>query len=247
MLKRLKNYPSEAPMTIAAGESYELKFGYQSCNFLRVAVANAAFRIRLDDTYEVNAAAGKKFNTSPENFSKVEVINTSGGNLTFQLEIGTGEISSDEVVISNTVNTSDANTLAAIQNMDANTQAALEEVEDLFKDDRLKRSPMTTLQGASYASQAGAGSQTLVTAGANVNGIIIRHALVHSTSASNAVIVSAGIKLNGNKFLWAEGTNANHQMYLTEKDIFVPPGQSLAIEVTGAIAYCRVDIYYEVL
>lgn len=241
MFPRLKNYPTEGAITIANGQTYVINLGEKSTNFLRVAQANAPFRIRLEDVYEINASAGKKFDTAPHKFGKVEVINNSGGNLTFLLEIGTGEISSDEVVISNNVNTTDAQ----IPVLQVAIESALEEVEveindvmALMQNDKLQRKPLTTLAGATRASYNNA-TPTIVSAGANVNGVIIRWFHMGSTSA-----VNNSMSIGGIVFVQLRGDADGGDPQVWGQDIFVPPGLAITANLT---AFGDLSICYEVL
>lgn len=245
MIPRLKNYPTEGAMTIANGATYEINLGKNSANFLRVSQANASFRIRIDDTYEISVSAGKKFNTLPDKFGRIEVINDSGGNLTFLLEIGTGDITSDEVVLSGTSNVADAAVLAAVQALDTNMQAALEEVEveindvmTLMQNDELLRNPLTTLSGATIANVVNA-TTTIVTGAANVNGVIIRFANIYGGSNVTAYLQIGAVRLINIGYT-AGGCDSQ-----TIRDVFVPAGNQIII--SGGNTTSGGNIAYEVL
>lgn len=251
MLPRLKNYPTEGAMTLANGESYVIVLGAQSSNFLRVASASAAFRIRLDDTYEIAVSAGKKFDSLPNKFSKVEVINNSGAPLTFLLEIGSGSISSDEVVLAGVSGVSDADTHTKLDTLDISVQAAATAATDtksavnsvlaMMQNDELQRMPLTTLAGATFAEKAAASDTTVVSGAANVNGVIIRYASVTCASTNS----TAYVKVNGNNLLHCVGS-AGGGCFKEISNVFIPAGQAVLIGQTVNIIPA-VQIYYEVL
>lgn len=247
MIPRLKNYPTEGPRTILNGAIDEYILGQNACNFLRVASASATFVIRIDDTYEIRMSAGKKFDTAPEKFRKIEVINNSGGNLTYLLEIGTGSISSDEVVLSGTSNVSDTTAHGKLDLIKTSTDLVKTSVDSVKTsvdalatqqiNDDAKRTALSTFTGASYASLSTATSSTVVASGTNVNGIVIRHG---SISCGNTAL--SGIRTGAANYImglrWAGQSG-------TFKDIFIPAGQSLEIVCGGTDS--RVDVWYEVL
>lgn len=99
---RFRSYPNNGTITIANGETYPINV---VGNFINVKSADQAFTIRLDGTEELRAEQNRRFKlTEDDSFSVVEVVNDSGANLTFQIEVGFGSVESDDVSISGTVN-----------------------------------------------------------------------------------------------------------------------------------------------
>lgn len=257
MLPRLKNYPTEGAMTIAAGESYVIELGAQSSNFLRVASASASFRIRIDDTYEIAVSAGKKFDTLPNKFSKIEVLNNSGGALTFLLEIGSGSISSDEVVLSGTSNVSDAAVLAALTALDTNMQAALEEVEveindlmTLLQNSTAQRAPVHVLGGTAGYGSNSTTAVAIVTPAANTNGMILRTVDGMSSSAGNysglfaRTTAPAGYYGNTGRI---SGNSATPTQAKVPLPLYIPAGYGLYYIGSGADAYSGFYVTYDLL
>lgn len=242
---RMRPYPQNGPTTIADGAT---RIFNVPGTFVNVKEANASFVIRVDDTEEWAAAGNRRFKLSDgDAFKKVEVINNSGGNLTFQLEIGFGTIESDDVTITGTVNTDDANTQAAIAALQTAIEAALEEVEveindvmTLLQNDQDKRAALTTLAGASYA-EASNTTTTVCTALANVSGVIIRR--------GNAVVGGAAysaIRINGNPVTLPVGSSTfSGEAEQAIENLFIPAGLSVDL-ISNNVAY-KANAWYEVL
>lgn len=94
---RFRPYPNKGAITIADGKTHPFQVGG---NFVNVKQANVPFTLRLDSGIELIASQNRRFSLKDDEFNKVEVVNDSGGNLTFQLEIGFGAIEANDVTIS---------------------------------------------------------------------------------------------------------------------------------------------------
>lgn len=117
---RLRAYPSQGTITIQDGETYPIAV---SGNFVSVKTANTGFKIVLDGTDELSAAQNRRFKMQEGDvFRKIDVVNDSGSDLTFQLEIGFGGVESDDVTINGTVKTS-GGAAVSYGNKDAGTSA----------------------------------------------------------------------------------------------------------------------------
>lgn len=109
-------------------------------------------------------------------------------------------------------------------------------LHDLLKDSRLKRKALTTLEGASFASINNT-TTTLVTAGANVNGIIIRRALCIATTVGG----SGSLNVGGNSLCAVSGADYKDSV----ENVRIPAGVALA--ATSSSAGMSVLVWYEVL
>lgn len=95
---RSSAYPKNGAITIAAGKTHPINKGG---NFIHVLEANEEFTIRMDSKDEFAAGQNRKIYLDGEDaYEKLEVINDSGSDLTFQLVVGFGRVESDDVTIS---------------------------------------------------------------------------------------------------------------------------------------------------
>lgn len=100
-IPRLRPYPQNGAITIANGVEHPIEKGG---NFIRVRQSDQTFTILLDDDVELKAEQNDVFQlTDDDEFKSLAVINDSGANLTFQLEIGYGEVKTNNVSISGTL------------------------------------------------------------------------------------------------------------------------------------------------
>ena len=85
---------------------------------------------------------------------------------------------------------------------------------------------MTKLGNSQYAlSPGGASTQTIVTAGANTNGIILRTLSLYGANAS------VQVRHGGNSFFYSSG---NQDAIFWAGELFLPPGQALDWQAGGA-------------
>lgn len=105
---------------------------------------------------------------------------------------------------------------------------------------RGNRAGVTDLTGAIYAARDTIGNTIVVSALANVNGVIIRRA-----GGSGLAVGSNAFLYVGGDILANGGAVAGMTIPFSLRDICVPPGQEVRISIAGA-AY-NVWLWYEVL
>jgi hypothetical protein len=231
-----------------------------SGNRIYCEAATAPFNLKSGSrTFELKA---KRTYVLKAGMNKFLLENTSGAPNSVEVHIGDDEIIDNEVLITGTISgdvkiiNSDTVGKEVIRVDDDESQARLAEIKDklsfveghtnftkqLLQNTGLGRAKgralFTSLTGASYAFLNNA-TTTIVSAGANVNGVIIHHVDLTSESATAAVEVL----VNGNVLLRTVGGSAGLQSK-TQRDIIIPAGWP--IDVTAAIAG-RCSIWYEVL
>lgn len=102
---------------------------------------------------------------------------------------------------------------------------------------------MIDLTNASYHEVNNAANQTVVAAGANINGVIIKRAYCSHYSGAGA---DTNIKVNGNAILRGSYTTGGSAgPAILEQEYFVPAGQAITIGADGSASYA--NIHYEVL
>jgi len=105
---RLNQYP-ENPLTIAAGEEYPIRRGG---SFIRIRNASTTFKLRIDNDQILSMQENDVLRFREAPFKMVEVVNDSGGILTFQLEIGDGAVETNNVSISGDIKIAQGSTRA---------------------------------------------------------------------------------------------------------------------------------------
>lgn len=119
-------------------------------------------------------------------------------------------------------------------------KTAIEAVTTALSSDDSKRTALTTLTGSTYAAQSGTGTNNVVTGGANVNGVIIRHGLVVGQSNSTN---RGQILVGGNPLLDSfAGVGGNSPIAIDIKDVFVPAGQAISLVCTFNLAFIRYEV-----
>lgn len=99
---RLQAYPKDGSITIATGTTDVIKV---KGNFVYVKAADQSFTLRMDGTNDFTMSANRKVRLSADDtFSTLEVINNSGSNLTYQLEVGFGDIETNDLAITGELN-----------------------------------------------------------------------------------------------------------------------------------------------
>lgn len=110
-----------------------------------------------------------------------------------------------------------------------------------------KRAGLTTLEGATYAQQTAVGTNSVVTAIANVNGIILR--VGNCSVAAGSTTAPSRIDVDGKPILLADsaaaGSSWGAACVVHTKDVYIPAGLALDLVVgkSGGHASC----WYEVL
>ena len=244
---RFQAYPKRGAITIADGDIYPL---YVGGNFVSVKSADQAFTLRLDDENEYDASVNRKFRLAEsDSFKKVEVINDSGSDLTFQIEIGFGDVDTNDIAINAAVGVKNAdapNDKLAVD--DADTQAAIAalqtEVEVVktsnsamlaaIQGDDTARQALTDLSNCDYAQATSVMSIIVVTSAANVNGIMLRFATVSAWSTG-----WGGLTIGGKRILYGVGDNTPEV-----RDVKLPAGEELVLIANPGTT---VSAFYEVL
>tara|TARA_R110002124_G_scaffold14054_6_gene63244 strand:+ start:1290 stop:2099 length:810 start_codon:yes stop_codon:yes gene_type:complete len=265
--KVLKAYPELGTTTLPDGETTPMEV---QGTFINVYRADQPFKIVLDGVYTLRMVQNRRFqmpfdeNGRQERFSRIEIVNDSGNALTYQLEIGDANIESFDVAINNDIfirnaslpndqlqiktkagtvlDVDDANTQTAIAALKTSNEGKQDALAALLQHDKNLRAPLLTLAGASFAAQRTTGTNNVVTAIANTDGIIIRRAdLSVYTNGS-----FAEVRVGGNPLLILGGATANVCNWI--ENVFVPAGLALDLVLTNASTnYGGAQVWYEVL
>lgn len=231
-----------ADWTIPAGG--RIPIGSQG-QYVRCLEASGPFYISINGGSDLFFASGIQWRADGlETFSEFHLINKSGAPVTVTLAWGFGEYTDGRLTA--TGNLTVVNAPASVLKVDddesqvhlAAINGNIADIEALLINDRLKRSPLTTLQGATLVSVLNA-TTTVVTAGANVNGVIIRS--INLFSGSN---VTAYLQIGATKLLqtgYASGAAVN----CDRENIFVPAGNQIII--SGGNTSSGGNMAYEVL
>ena len=206
--------------------------------FVRCLEANGPFYVSVNNGQEMYFASGIQY-TAPglEDFQEYALINKSGAPVTVTMAWGFGELTDNRLTA--TGNLSVINAPATKLDVDdADTQTALASILAMLQNDELQRKPLTTLQGATLVSVLNA-TTTVVTAGANVNGVIIRS--INLFSGSN---VTAYLQIGATKLLQT-GYSSGAAVNCERENIFVPAGNQIII--SGGNAASGGNMAYEVL
>lgn len=240
--------------TVPAGQSMPVQVAGE---FVRCLEASEKFKLSISGGAAVYFDSGIQWTArSPEQFDEFIIINESANPLTVVMAWGYGEFVDNRLAVSGTIRVDNVSGdkldvedyytktfLPDIKNYADwtynNSQALVQQADESSAYWKSRNfSPKTPLTNASFASVNNA-TTTIVTAGANVNGVIIRHAALSSESSSGG----ATLKVNGNDLLRTTGGTAGLQNQ-TVRDIYVPPGWSISA-TAGAAGY--VNVFYEVL
>lgn len=230
--RRFGAYPARGTITIGDGEQYPFAVAGTVIN---VKQADAPFTLRLDGVDDLAAAQNRRFRFPDAPFKHVMVINNSGGDLTFQLEIGFGDVESDDISITGTVKTDDDATQALLNSILTSTNAItamLQNGEDLS-------AGVADMRNATYAYVEGS-SSTEVLAAANTNGILIHFAQCYSLNGNSYISVG------GDYVLKALGSSTGGRAISVElENKIVKAGGDLVIHSDSSSAPAL--IIYEVL
>lgn len=122
----------------------------------------------------------------------------------------------------------------------ATLQTAVEAITSMLQNGDDQREGMTTLNGFTYAGVSGSNS-TVVSAAANVNGILIASANMSTTGVSGN---SASITVGGNAIMRLNGSTG-YTAAIRETNIHIPAGVALVLNSSATSS--NVDIWYKVL
>ena len=247
---RFRAYPNNGTITISDGETYPLNV---RGNFINVKSADQQFKILLDGQEELQAAQNRRFRLSEnDTFNLVEIVNDSGNSLTFQLEIGFGGVESDDVSITGAVAVKNDATDDELQVVtkagttlkvdDDATQTAITALQtaitDLLQNADDLRAPLTDLSNATYAEALNT-TVSLVTAGANTNGVMIRY---YGWTRGDGYY--GALSINGDLLIPPAAATAFNIAGI-ERDIKLPAG--VDIDLVSTSNSRGVNVYYEVL
>ena len=98
---RLQAYPKNGTISIASGSA--LVYVVPHSTILNISSADQIFTVRIDDAYELIGKQNKRYGFPDAPFTKVELINTAAATLNVQVEIGAGNVESDDVTITGTI------------------------------------------------------------------------------------------------------------------------------------------------
>lgn len=206
--------------------------------FVRCLEANGPFSVSINNGQELYFASGIQY-TAPglEDFQEFALINKSGGPVTVTMAWGFGELTDNRLTA--TGNLSVINAPATVLKVDDDeSQVTLAAILAMLGNDRLQRETLTTLQGATLVSVLNA-TTTVVTAGANVNGVIIRS--VNLFSGSN---VTAYLQIGATKLLQT-GYSSGAAVNCERMNLFIPPGNQIIL--SGGNTSSGGNMAYEVL
>jgi hypothetical protein len=215
-----------------------------------------------DDVFYINAPGNKTYEmkakrryTLKEGLRNFELENRTASPISIELHIGNDDLEDNSVNLAGTVTIAHdvpvknaAGTtlkvdddeaqlaLAAISAAVGNAEGKIDALIALMQNDVALRKPVTTLENCSYAGITNASTEIL-SAAANVNGIIIRAATI-ATSGNTATLSSDGEVIA--RVMGASGT----AQALFVENIFIPAGRNLLAN-TGSTS--SVYIWYEVL
>lgn len=231
-----------ADFTIPAGG--RLPIGSQG-QYVRCLAASGPFYISINGGSELFFASGIQWRADGlETYTQFDLINKSGAPVTVTIAWGFGEYTDGRLTA--TGNLTVVNAPASVLKVDDDESQTLlttintniGDIESLLQNDRLKRTPLTTLLGATRATYNNV-SPTIVSGAANVNGVIIRFLHLGSTSAVNTSFSIGGIPLIQMR---GDADGGDPQVWLT--DLFIQPGLSISAVLS---AFSDLSICYEVL
>ncbi len=126
---------------------------------------------------------------------------------------------------------------------DADAETALNAILAMLQNDEDQRAALTTLEGATYWEKTGAGgSETIVTAGANTGGIILRLAGIRSEENSTN---ESAFLVDGNPILMLASRDLAEKPQFIQ-NIRIPAGVAFSATLVGT-TYNKMFAWYEVL
>ncbi len=251
------------PLTIAAGQSEILNVPFSEVVFCDASSVDT-FLVKIGNDAEIDFFNGRRYRSRTP-FNVVEIENPNGTSMTINLLIGDAEIDDQRFSVSGSLGVKNDATddelnvqtkagtvlkvdddetqtaLATLNTSVANVQTAVDNIETLLQSDTDLRSPLTDLTNATDALVTNA-TTTLVTAGANTNGILLRLGMV--SFSADATTKTGYLSIGGNYIIYHQ---ASSQLAKVEqvRDILLPAGQALVASASNASTY--VSAWYEVL
>lgn len=193
-----------------------------------------SFIVKVDDGEDIPFKEGRKYTHPGGTYSLIDVINPDTVNaLTVSFLVGSGDMSDNSVYVNSiqqivqTVNVEDAPLLAET----ALVKAAVQAIGTLLQSGEEKYIGLGKLgvQGGT----AGSGSHTFITPAANLNGLILRTAVLYTTNQLAALWVDTAAP--------ASATNLNTRCVLRNYSgnivlphpLYVPAGHGIFYTLTG--------------
>lgn len=119
--------------------------------------------------------------------------------------------------------------------------SGLDNIAGLLRSGYANRKGLTDLTGCTHVSLVNT-SVEIVSAAANINGVVIRFVnLSVSPTSGNSTVA---LDVDGNEFIRISGDTSN-KVAIVERDIFIPAGKS--IESAMGTNGCILNMDYEVL
>lgn len=243
----------EFPIALAANGDYTL---FVTGNVMNIIDLSGSLKISINDGPESTARAGIGY-TMPEGkvFNRIRFREFAAGAATITIATALGQIQdnrasfagnqsvqnasipNDELQVKTKGGTTLATALASGDPGIAAAIAALQASNSL-------RERYTSLASATYRRGVNeAAETTIVTGGANVNGILVKLAKCYKEGAANDCYFAAGA---GNVFCGFQiGATTSITQVDTERNIFIPAGVALISKATSTTNYNA--IWYQVL
>lgn len=203
-----------------------------SGNFFRLLSGDEGLQVRIDDEPPGIFPVGVGI-SCPEPFKRLTIINTSGAEIEVEVAIGRGAIDDNRLTVSGVIEVRDPNDSSSFSDVLAGILAEL-------RDANSKRAALTDLTGATAQSVTNA-SAVIVAGGSNINGVVIRRALVTAAGAT----ATGYLTVAGEQVLRAATAHPYAADSAALENLYVPPGA----EISGVSGNSNVflQVWYEVL
>ena len=227
---------------IPANSSLHLDISGEAIKHLR---GDDNLKIAFDHGTITDFALGVGYNAgSISKFSQVTLYNETSNEVQGEFTWGNGDVDNDSIVFASALPVRNENG-AALNTNDVDTQAILSTIDGVL-DNILgnlnsingAKKPVIDMTNAVYKSYWGnVALTTIVSAGANTNGVLIHTASVAGSSASNQF---GQINIGNDIWIQARGNaGACHE------NIFIPAGKSISVQTSGG--YGTANIAYTIL
>ncbi len=231
--------------------------------FVRCLAATDIFKVSVNGGSAMFFAEGIEYVTPPMvEYQGFELINETASDITVLMAWGFGEFHDNRLTASGdlkvvnaagqTLKVDDDQTQAALATLNGKTDTvkaavdlaklAVDAVTAALVNANSKRNALTPLSGAQYHVNAGGGTVEVVTAAANVNGILIRYA--HCPGVHSSGNQQSNVRANGAYLL--EGAAGPDKLSATSvRDLVLSPGINLTTHSSGLSASAYV--FYQLL
>lgn len=233
----IQNPYQEFTLTVPAGTtSRPVAFNYNYFALLEATAGGIQVKFGNSGNFSdlIGAGLGVQLPVVVEN---VQFTNPTGGDITITFSLAIGEVFDRRLSVTGNIAVVNG-TLPFVVDENTQLQALLQNHNDLA-------SPLTTIEGATNVRVTGTASATLVTAGANTNGIIIRtlygQVSTRSNTGSAVLTVTAGTR---DIIHMTSGNQCHESMFA--KDIEIEAGVALSYNMTDALSGSVLCMNYEV-